>query len=123
MNRWKLGFCQQIENAKTTQQLINPISKEVKTRCCQSTTNCIFCVPKMIYTMGGCCQNSKIALLGTIMVLIFNQLLVSELFIAILDLDSSWANLVVLLILILSGPGMLEAVATLTGFNRKVWEH
>lgn len=123
MNRWKLGFCQQIENSKTTQQLINPISKEVKTRCCQSTTNCLFCVPKMLYTMSACCQNSKSALLGTLTVLILNQLLAAELFVAILEYDSKWANLIVLLILIGSGSGMMEASATLTGFNRKVWEH
>lgn len=61
--------------------------------------------------------------MGTVMVLLLNQLLVSELFIAMLELDSQWANLIVMLILILSGSGMLEAIATFTGFNRKVWEH
>ena len=77
----------------------------------------------MLYTMSACCQNSKSALLGTLTVLILNQLLAAELFVAILEYDSKWTNLIVLLILIGSGSGMMEASATLTGFNRKVWEH
>lgn len=40
-----------------------------------------------------------------------------------LEIDTVWANAAVMLILIVSGSGMMEAGATLAGFNWKVWDH